>query len=160
MVWYIPNNEVLDMIGSSVKVRNVARRDYVETARKEKGLRISLGDIQRTLQKEGFPPGHLRQIRTSLESRLFWEPVGLRLISSRGQPDRVGTVLEFSFVDLGSGRSPAVEQDPLLELSGILRGAIREGAAAFVRELRRDKDTRVEMRERRGRRSGREESAA
>src|ERR1039458_4907380 len=91
---------VLDMIGSSVKVRNVARRDYVETARKEKGLRISLGDIQRTLQKEGFPPGHLRQIRTSLESRLFWEPVGLRLISSRGQPDRVGTVLEFSFVDL------------------------------------------------------------
>lgn len=149
------------MIGSSDKVRNVARRNYVETARKENGLRISLGDIQRALQKEGFPPGHLRQIRTSLESRLFWEPLGLRLISPRGQPDRVGTVLEFSSVDLGSGRSPAVEQDPLVALSGILRGAIREGAAAFVRELRRDDtDSRIVTAERRRRSGGREEGAA
>jgi hypothetical protein len=69
--------------------------------------------------------------------------------------------LEFSSVDLGSGRSPAVEQDPLVALSGILRGAIREGAAAFVRELRRDDtDSRIVTAERRRRSGGREEGAA
>lgn len=147
------------MNGSSDKVRSVARRDYVKTARKEDGIRISLGDIQRTLQKERFPAGHLRQIRTSLESRLFWEPLGLRLVSQPGQPDRVGTVLEFSFVDAESSGSPAAGQDPLLALSGILRGAIREGAAAFLQELRRDKDSRKEPSDRR-RSGGREETAA
>ena len=30
--------------------------------------------------------------------------------------------------------------DPLLKLRGVLRGAIPEGAADFVRELRRDKE--------------------
>jgi hypothetical protein len=31
------------------------------------------------------------------------------------------------------------EGDPLLKICGVLRGAIPEGAAAFLRELRRDK---------------------
>jgi hypothetical protein len=41
---------------------------------------------------------------------------------------------------------PEVElgADPLLEISGILRGAIREGAAAFLKELRKDKGLQSE----------------
>jgi hypothetical protein len=127
--------------GSSDQVRKVAKRDYVDPAQSKDTLQISLGGIQRTLQKEGFPSGHLRQIRTALESSLFWEPLGLKLLSERDQPDRVATVLTFRFSDAKGNRSAAAKvEDPLLELSGVLRGAIREGAAAFLRELRKDKE--------------------
>jgi hypothetical protein len=127
--------------GSSDHVRRVARRDYVQSAKSTEELQIPLGELQKALQMEGFPSGHLRQIRTSLESSLFWEPLGLKLASERGQPDRVGTVLRFAFATAkGHNSTTPKVKDPLLELSGVLRGAIREGAAAFLKELRKDKE--------------------
>jgi hypothetical protein len=40
----------------------------------------------------------------------------------------------------GSGRVIDPDNDPLLRLRGVLKGAMREGAAAFLHELRRDKE--------------------
>jgi hypothetical protein len=127
--------------GSSEQVRNVAKQLYVNTSGSSKTIKITLGEIQRVLLKEGFPSNHIRQIRTSLESSLFWEPLGLQMVSPRNQPDRVGTTLVFTSTKVETGDTAKyLAEDPLMRLRGILKGAMREGAAAFLHELRRDKE--------------------
>lgn len=129
--------------GNSESVRRTAERRYV-SGRNERDsrIRIRLGDLEEVLIAEGFPRRHLNQICTSLESKKFWGPRGLKLQTPKGQPPRVDTVLEFRVLEPGRRVSitPKSEQDPLLELVGVLKGAIHEGADAFVRELRRDKE--------------------
>jgi len=127
----------------SDKVRQLAVKEYVDPARRTGSeVVIPVGEIQKKLRQEGFPSGHIRQICTSLESpKLFSGPLGLRLDSPSGQPERVATVFRFRFTDSKQSNSVASEaEDPLLELAGVLRGAIREGAKAFLREVRKDRD--------------------
>lgn len=130
--------------GLSEKVRQLAIREYVEPARRRGAtVIIPVGEIQQKLRQDGFPAGHIRQICTSLESKLFSERLGLSLESPAGQPERVTTILRFRFADKTSfiSRSSADEiEDPLLGLVGVLRGAIREGAKAFLHEIRKDRD--------------------
>lgn len=125
--------------GWSERIRDVADREYVVPASRErKPVRIVVGEIQQKLRAEGFPAGYTNQICTSLESEKFWKERGLEMRSPLGQPRRHSTTFEFFF----DGTQPppkASKEDPLLEMAGVLKGAIREGAAAFVRELRRDK---------------------
>jgi hypothetical protein len=129
--------------GWSDRIRDVAEREYVNPARKARGkIDIRVGDLQRKLKAQGFPGGYTNQILTSLESERFWKPRGLALDSPSGQPRRHETVLSFHFNENTSATQRTAEEDPLLELAGILKGAIREGANAFVRELRRDKEAR------------------
>jgi hypothetical protein len=128
--------------GLSEKVRQLAIREYVEPARRRgAAVIIPVGEIQQKLRQDGFPSGHIRQICTSLESKLFSERLGLSLESPAGQPERVTTILRFRFADKTSFRSSEDEiEDPLLGLVGVLRGAIREGAKTFLHELRKDRD--------------------
>ena len=128
--------------GLSEKVRQLAVKEYVEPARRKgTGVVIPVGEIQRKLRQEGFPSGHIRQICTSLESSLFSQRSGLKLESPVGQPERVETVFRFHFTEAGAMRPAASEtEDPLLELAGVLRGAVREGAKAFLQQLRKDRD--------------------
>lgn len=125
--------------GWSDRIRELAEHEYVNPARREGGkIRIRVGDMQKKLKAQGFPPGYTNQILTSLESERFWKDRGLEMDTPPGQPRRHETVLTFHFKEnIGTSLKPA--RDPLLELAGILKGAIREGADAFVRELRRDK---------------------
>lgn len=128
--------------GLSEKVRQLAVREYVEPARRRGGnVVIPVGELQRKLRGEGFPSGHIRQICTSLESKLFSERLGLRRDDPEGQPERVSTVFRFHFIDnrlaVPAGRDV---DDPLLELAGVLQGAIPEGVKAFLHELRKDRD--------------------
>jgi len=129
--------------GKSELVREVADREYVRPARLErKPVKIIVGELHRKLREEGFPAGHTNQICTSLESEKFWKDRGLQLCSPVGQPRKHSTVFEFQFQrNIDSSNSRNGTQDPLLELMGVLKGAIREGAGAFVKELRRDKGT-------------------
>jgi len=128
--------------GWSERIRNLADREYVSPARRGgKPIKIVVGEIQRKLRAEGFPDGHTNQICSSLESKKFWGERGLELCSPLGQPRKHSTTFEFRF----HASTPASQvktggADPLLELMGILKGAIREGADAFVKELRRDKE--------------------
>jgi hypothetical protein len=128
--------------GLSEKVRQLAVKEYVDPARRTgASVVIPVGEIQKKLRQEGFPSGHIRQICTSLESKLFSERLGLRLDSPAGQPERVTTVFRFRFTDSKLSSAAASETvDPLLELAGVLRGAIREGAKAFLQDLRKDRD--------------------
>jgi hypothetical protein len=128
--------------GLSEKVRQLAVKEYVEPARRKgTNIVIPVGEIQQKLRREGFPSGHIRQICTSLESKLFSERLGLKLDSPAGQPERVTTTFQFRFTDSNlSGPLTSATEDPLLELAGVLRGAIREGAKAFLREMRKDRD--------------------
>jgi hypothetical protein len=127
--------------GLSEKVRQLAVKEYVEPARRRgANVVIPVGEIQQKLRREGFPSGHIRQICTSLESKLFREHLGLKLESPAGQPERVTTIFRFRFKDSKLSRSASGTEDPLLELAGILRGAIREGAKAFLHDLRKDRD--------------------
>lgn len=128
--------------GLSEKVRQLAVKEYVEPARRTgASVVIPVGEIQQKLRREGFPSGHIRQICTSLESKLFYERLGLKLDSPVGQPERVATVFRFRFTD-GKLSRPAASgtEDPLLELAGVLSGAIREGAKAFLQEIRKDRE--------------------
>ena len=129
--------------GWSERIRDVADREYIRPARRhQKLVKIVVGDIHQKLRAEGFPSGYTNQICTSLESEKFWRERGLELCSPMGQPRRHSTAFEFRFSDDIPGRaSQAAGEDPLLALMGILKGAIREGADTFVRELRRDKAT-------------------
>ena len=128
-------------MGRSEQVRKVAEREYVRPASmKNQEIRIRVGDLEKTLVREGFPVRHINQICSALESEKFWG-ARLELHGSKGKPRRVDTIYEFSFKE-GVGESKtatSIERDPLLELMGVLKGAIREGADAFVREIRRDK---------------------
>jgi hypothetical protein len=128
--------------GLSEKVRQLAIKEYVEPARRTgANVVIPVGEIQKKLRQEGFPSGHIRQICTSLESKLFSERLGLKLDSPVGQPERVTTVFRFRFnSSRRSGAAVNETEDPLLELAGVLRGAIREGAKTFLQELRKDRE--------------------
>jgi hypothetical protein len=146
MVLDVPQVEEKMGQGESKHVREVAARVYFSDSKPDMTMSFSLGDIQRVLLKEGFPSNHIRQIRTSLESELFWVPLGRQLVSPKGQPDRVSTVLVFSPVREGkrsamdAGQVKHLSEDPLMRLRGVLKGAMREGAAAFLQELRRDRE--------------------
>jgi hypothetical protein len=128
--------------GLSEKVRQLALKEYVEPARRKgANVVIPVGEIQQKLRQEGFPSGHIRQICTSLESKLFSDRLGLKMDNPAGQPERVTTVLRFRFIDrTGTPVAVSETEDPLLELVGALRGAIREGAKAFLQDLRKDRE--------------------
>ena len=98
--------------------------------------------------REGFPARHINQICSALESDKF-SGTRLELRGGKGKPRKVDTIYEFSVRERTP--QPGVRErtpqpgslhpagDPLLELMGVLKGVIREGADAFVREMRRDK---------------------
>ena len=125
----------------SEKVRELADREYVTPASKEgRSITIVVGEIHEKLRAEGFPSGHTNQICSSLESEKFWKYRGLELRSPLGQPRRHSTTYEFQFKGVAPSKAAQRSKgDPLLELMGILKGAVREGADVFVKEMRRDK---------------------
>jgi hypothetical protein len=130
-------------LGKSELVRRIAERDYVTPAMANGGeVHIRVGDLEKTLLREGFPTRHINQICSALESDKF-SGTRLELRGGKGRPRRVDTIYEFRVRQRTSPPAPLQPApDPLLELMGVLKGAIREGADAFLREMRRDKAVR------------------
>jgi hypothetical protein len=131
--------------GWSEKVREVADQDYVQPSRRNASyVRIRFGDLQAKMRQQGFPLQHPNQIASALESRKFWEPRGLIMCSPKGQSRKVDAIFEFKFAKEPQARGDEfVAQDPLLALAGILKGAICEGADAFIRDIRMDKGSEL-----------------
>lgn len=138
--------------GWSDRVRELARRDYVEPARGSSTVvRIPFGEFKAKLVRTGFPSNNANQVATPLESeRLFLVPLGLELLSPKGQPRTVDSTLEFRFI-----ASPAIDRGPemqtertrrALEAADKLRGLLKDeiaafgGAEAFIRWVRSDED--------------------
>jgi hypothetical protein len=136
--------------GWSEKVRDIAVRDYVQPARQSRSrVKIKFGDLKEKMLKLGFPPQNANQIASPLESRKFWEPLGLEMCTPRGQSRKVSTVFEFRFLDeteTPEDRSQESSQQRAFRLTEKLRGLMKDEIAAhggtegFMRWVRSDED--------------------
>ena len=136
--------------GWSERVREVARREYVEPARATREVvRIPFGEFKSKLVRLGFPQGHANQVATPLETDKFWKPLGLELCSPKGQARTVDSVIEFRFTAHqqfagGQREEPPAEKASRLigQMRGLMKDAIdaRGGAEAFIRWVRSDSD--------------------
>ena len=136
--------------GWSERVREVARREYVEPARGNKEfVRIPFGEFKSKLVRLGFPQSHANQVATPLETDKFWKPLGLELLSPKGQPRTVDSILEFRFIVGERSQEPRREETPAekaFRLTERLRGLLKEeiaaygGTEAFIRWVRSDDD--------------------
>lgn len=155
------------------EIRRIARTAFVIPAHRSSMTEFSIA--VRELMNKAEASGISTVQRTpafcmSIQTKEFLRENALEILRVDGPASKRSTtvVVHFRFRDqplgVGESENPRVSiespTDPLLELSGILRGAIREGAAAFVRELRRDTDSRIEPSEQRRNSGSREESAA
>jgi hypothetical protein len=136
--------------GWSERVRELAKREYVEPARAlGTVVKIPFGELKTKLVRIGFPPSHANQVATPLESEKFWGPLGLELVSPKSQPRTVNSVLEFRFSRKGQGPPEQSEADRKrrgMEAFEKLRGLLKDeiaaygGAEAFIRWVRSDED--------------------
>jgi hypothetical protein len=136
--------------GWSEKVRDVADRDYVRPARRNRSrVRIRFGDLKAKMLELGFPPQNANQIASPLESRKFWEPLGLEMCTPKGQSRKVETIFEFRFLDEAENSQSAVAETPAeraFRLTEKLRGLMKDEIAAhggtegFMRWVRSDSD--------------------
>jgi hypothetical protein len=136
--------------GWSERVRDVAIRDYVQPARKSRSrVRIKFGDLKEKMLKLGFPAQNANQIASPLESRKFWEPLGLEMCTPRGQSRRVNTVFEFRFIDEAERPDKGPQesaQQRAFRLTERLRGLMKDEIAAhggtegYMRWVRSDED--------------------
>ena len=135
--------------GWSERVRELARRDYVDPARgAELGIRIPFGEFKAKLVRMGFPSSHANQVATPLESKKFWRPLGLELISPKGQPRTVDSILEFRFTGEANAaeHSSSERKERAMGAFERLRGLMKKeiaahgGAEEFIRWVRSDDD--------------------
>lgn len=135
------------------EIRRIGGAKFVLPARqaRREEFTIAVRDVMAQAQAEGMSttgraPAFCKAIRT----REFRDANGIDEVGVEGPASKQSTtvVVHYRFrhssenVSAPDGQvSVEVPEDPLLQLSGVLRGAIREGASAFLRELRRDKDT-------------------
>jgi hypothetical protein len=112
-------------------------------------VRIKFGDLKEKMLKLGFPAQNANQIASPLESRKFWEPLGLEMCTPRGQSRRVNTVFEFRFIDEAEGsddRSQESAQQRAFRLTEKLRGLMKDEIAAhggtegYMHWVRSDED--------------------
>jgi hypothetical protein len=88
----------------------------------------------------------------AIQTRDFLNEAGVERLRIDGPGSKTSTtvVVWYRFRDatpstsVERSKDPINSEDPLLEIAGVLKGAIREGAAAFLRELRRDEPPRVD----------------
>ena len=126
-------------------VRQIGRSKFVEPARRtgQQEFSIAVKSIQAPLLESGFPPNHVPQICNALRSGEFLRNNRLELVRTDGPPKLTSTtvVFHYRFQDaVGAAvRLATPAKDSLLGLRGSLRGAIREGAKAFLEELRSDR---------------------
>jgi hypothetical protein len=134
------------------QIREIAERDFVKNSRVAGKLEfvIAVRDLMAKAQAAGVSTlGRTPAFCKAIQTVDFLENNGLELSSVEGPPSKQSTtvVVHYRFRDLpdssatSGNQSPvAASGDPLMRLRGVLKGAMREGAAAFLHELRRDKE--------------------
>ena len=131
------------------EIRRIATEKFVHPAKQrgEREFSISVKALMRAAEAEGISTAQRTPaFCTAIQTREFYDAGGVDVRRVEGPASKKSTtvVVWYRFRDVVP--SAAVEssnggmagEDPLLEIAGILKGAIREGAAAFLRELRRD----------------------
>jgi hypothetical protein len=139
--------------GLSNRVRSLVASKYVLPAISAGNNRLSIKvrDLLNDTEMEDFPRGRTPIICQVLLGKKLLIQNHLEVVSVDGPPSKQSPTVVVHYRVTGSSTASGntlgsagdamvkPKADPLLELSGVLRGAIQEGAAAFLRELRKDK---------------------
>lgn len=104
--------------GNSARIREYARREYIEPARKrgEITVRIVAGDVHKALGLQNRVP----QVCNALRNKKFLDRNRLALEKAEGPPSGMGTTVKFTYRLLE--QNPAYKADPILKLWGIAKG--------------------------------------
>ena len=137
-------------------IREIAR-EFVSDARRKKqaefaiAVRELMGRAKDAgISTAGRTPAFCNAIQTKEFLKEDGQGEGLEIVRVEGPESKLSTtvVVHYRFRSAaypaaggdGSARVIDRDSDPLMRLRGVLKGAMREGAAAFLHELRRDKE--------------------
>jgi hypothetical protein len=122
--------------GNTDRVREYARRQYIEPARKHGDImvRIVAGDVHKALGLRNRPT----QVCDALRSWKFLEDNHLALMKEEGPPSGMSTTMTFTYRLLEIGQGPNGEPDPFARLYGIGKEVFESlgGGEAFIRSER------------------------
>ena len=130
------------------EIRRIAGAKFVAAARRahQTEFPIRVRDLMTEAEARGVSTaGRVPAFCNSIRTKSFLDIHQIEEVRVEGPASKLSTtvIVYYRFrnpseaMDASTRLSP---EDPLLELSGVLRGAIREGASAFLRELRRDRE--------------------
>jgi hypothetical protein len=137
-------------------IREIAR-EFVSDARRKKQAEfaIAVRELMGRAKDAGISTaGRTPAFCSAIQTKEFLEDdrldEGLEIVRVDGPESKRSTTVVVHYRFRG-GADPAArsegparvidrDNDPLMRLRGVLKGAMREGAAAFLRELRRDKE--------------------
>ena len=131
------------------QIREIAERDFIKQSRVagKREFVIAVRDLMAKARAAGLSTsGRTPAFCKAIQTVDFLEDNGLELSGIEGPPSKQSTtvVVHYRFRNLSASSAGLADlspdDDPLMRLRGVLRGAMREGAAAFLRELRRDKN--------------------
>lgn len=132
------------------EIREIAKTKFVLPAHRSSQAEFSIAikNLMREAEARGIATAQrVPAFCNAIQTREFLEANGIDILRIDGPQSKKSTtvVVHYRLLHNQSSiqrASMTPEVDPLLELSGVLRGAIREGAAAFLKELRKDKEAR------------------
>jgi hypothetical protein len=123
--------------GNTDRVREYARREYIEPARRHGDItvRIVAGEVHKALGLHNRVP----QVCDALISRKFLEENQLSLVKPEGPPSGMSTTMTFTYRFLDQQESALhAGVDPLDRLWGIGKDVFQDlgGGEAFIRKER------------------------
>lgn len=124
------------MTGNTDRVREYARREYIEPARRhgEITVRIVAGDVHKALGLHNRSP----QVCSALRSHKFLEENHLALVKAEGPPGGMSTTMTFTYRLLETREQSTPEADRFLRIYGIGKEVFESlgGGEAFIRSER------------------------
>ena len=141
--------------GWSDRIRELAKKKYVDAARKDgrESFSISVRSVLGDLASVNFPLGHVPQVCSSLQGNKFLDENNLEIERIEGPPSKQSTtvVVHYRVRQRASGNADTVqtaarsEESPAnraMRLTGKLRGLLKEelaeygGGEAFLKWIR------------------------
>jgi hypothetical protein len=127
---------MLKTLSPTAQVRDYARRQYIETARRrgESVVQIVAGDVHKALGLSNRVP----LVCNALSSKSFLEENRIVLESREGPPSGLSTTVRFTYRLVDEIRSAPAAPSPFLGLRGIAKQVFQAlgGGEAFIRAER------------------------
>jgi len=135
------------------EIRSIARTAFVIPAHRSSRMEFSIAvrELMNKAEASGISTvQRTPAFCTSIQTREFLQENALEILRVDGPASKRSTTVVVHYRFRGAADPPASsdgsarvidrDHDPLMRLQGVLKGAMREGAAAFLHELRRDKE--------------------
>ena len=122
--------------GNSERVREYARREYIDPARKrgDVTVRIVAGEVQKALSIQN----RIAQVCDALTNTKFLGENKLILERAEGPPSGTSTTMQFTYRLVNANPTRAGETDPFLRLYGIAKGLF--GTGEWESSIRYDRE--------------------